>query len=150
MLVAEYDGDPKLAAEFTENELSDENTCADTIDCDLRCPECKERVSHRDRSTDGRVPHFFHCPDVDQGDCGVSVEHDTLVRSVAASEVKNELPELDVTKTVAEAEELPAPCSDKQHRRPDVLMTFGDRDPQFGDGLIIEVQWEINRRTSLW
>jgi hypothetical protein len=146
MLVAEYDGDPKLAAEFTENELSDENTCADTIDSDLRCPECRERVSHRDRSTDGRVPHFFHCPDMGQGGCGVSVEHDTLVRSVAASEVKDKLPELDVTETVAEAEELPAPCSDKQYRRPDVLMKFGDEDPQFGDGLIIEVQWQNKQK----
>lgn len=146
MLVAEYDGDPKLAAEFTENELSDENTCADTIDSDLRCPECRERVSHRDRSTDGRVPHFFHCPDMGQGGCGVSVEHDTLVRSVAASEVKGELPELDVAETVAETEELPAPCSDKKHRRPDILMKFDEGDPQFGEGLIIEVQWENKQK----
>lgn len=146
MLVAEYDGDPKLAAEFTENELSDENTCADTIDSDLRCPECRERVSHRDRSADGRVPHFFHCPDMGQGGCGVSVEHDTLVRSVAASEVKGELPELDVAETVAETEELPAPCSDKKHRRPDILMKFDEGDPQFGEGLIIEVQWENKQK----
>lgn len=147
MLVAEYDDKTRLAAEFTENELSDENTCDDTVDCDLRCPECKEPVTHRDRSTDGRVPHFSHCPDVDKTGCGESDVHKTLVKEgIAASEVKDELPGLDVVHTDADMRALSARCSGKEHRRPDVLMEFGERDSQFGEGLIIEVQWKNKQK----
>lgn len=149
MLVAEYDGDAKLAAEFTENELSDENTCDDMTDCVLQCPECEESVTHRDRSTDGRVPHFSHCPDVDKSGCGESDTHKALVKEgIAASEVKDELPGLNVVNTDADMRTLSARRSGKQHRRPDVLMEFDDDepDPQFGEGLIIEVQWKNKQK----
>jgi len=149
MLVAEYEGDAKLAAEFTENELSDENTCDDTIDSGLQCPECEESVTHRDRSTDGRVPHFSHCPDVDKSGCGESDTHKALVKEgIAASEVKDKLPGLNVVNTDADMRTLSARCSGKQHRRPDVLMEFDDDEPdtQFGEGLIIEVQWKNKQK----
>jgi hypothetical protein len=72
---------------------------------------------------------------------GQTEEHKKLVqRSIAASEVTRLLSDVTVTDTLIETGGHAAPVSDKNERQRDVQLEFESRDPQLGEGLIIEVQ----------
>lgn len=142
MILAKFDGKIITGAEFSHRDVSDENMCAGGRESYATCPNSGYRVTHISESSDGRVPHFRYCPNTPEyGRVGQTEEHLKLVQeSIAASEVTRLLSDVTVTETLIETGGHAAPVSDKNGRQRDVQLEFEDRDPQLGEGLIIEVQ----------
>lgn len=146
MLLAQFRDEEIFPADLP-NDIAKKNTCGPTDGPVPHCPECGEQVTHRDQGANGKVAHFAHCPQSYDGcpgsTVGESAEHDAM-KSIAVGVVEDRL-SVPVSASGTE-EQLPAPYSEKEHRKADGLIQFDGRDEQLGDGLAIEVQYRNKQK----
>jgi ribosomal protein S27E len=146
MLLAQFRDEEIFPADLP-NDIAKKNTCGPTDGPVPHCPECGEQVTHRDQGANGKVAHFAHCPQSYDGcpgsTVGESAEHDAM-KSIAVGVVEDRL-SVPVSASGTE-EQLPAPYSEKEHRKADGLIRFDGRDEQLGDGLAIEVQYRNKQK----
>lgn len=140
---ARYDGDLVFPGELPEKVRS-KNTCRESVTPAPRCPNCLERVTHRDESANGRAQHFAHCPDAEScggGSGGGESDPHRWMKNIAEGHLRRILSTVSVARTVVDSEHVPAPVSEKESREPDVILEFEEHDEQLGDGLFVEAQW---------
>ncbi|MDS0261880.1 hypothetical protein NDI56_20965 [Haloarcula sp. S1CR25-12] len=112
---------------------------------DVVCPECGGQMRVWSKSSDGRGRHFKHIKNMGRGGGG-----GTACESVAESDIHLKWKSLaadrldDVFEGNVEncemERQLQAPKSDKDRRFGDAVVTFEQRDPQLGQGVVVEVQ----------
>lgn len=114
---------------------------------DVECPECGGTMRVWSKSSDGRGRHFKHIENMGRGGGGGG---SAACESVAESDIHLKWKSLaaDRLEDVFEGnvencemeEQLEAPESDKDYRYGDAVVTFEQRDPQLGQGVVAEVQ----------
>ncbi len=98
------------------------------------------------KSSDGRARHFKHTEGMGHGDGGGTSACDSVAesdkhlkwKSLAADRLESVF-ESNIENCQME-KELSAPYSNKNRRFGDAVVTFEERDPQLGRGVVVEVQ----------
>lgn len=115
-------------------------------DAEYTCPECGDQMTVVRRGIDGTARHFRHpsettnysggggvgCASVAESD--IHLKWKSLAASQLAHTFENraELTEME--------HRLPAPVSEKDHRKADAAVVFNRPDPVLGRGIVAEVQ----------
>ncbi len=115
---------------------------------DAKCVECGGRVRVWRESSDGTARHFKHIANMGGGQggggsaaCESVAESDKHIKwKNFAAEKLAEVFDGDVSECRVE-KELDAPKSGKDRRVGDAVLTFENRDPQLGKGVVVEVQY---------
>lgn len=112
----------------------------------VTCPECGGNMRVRGPYSDGRARHFWHIDNLGGGKGGPGNPCETVAesdkhkkwKSLAADRLLHYFG--DNCRTCRMEMQLDAPESEKDHRIADALLLFDERDPQLGQGIVVEVQ----------
>lgn len=123
--------------------LNDETVIPEEVDdgVTVRCPECDGKMVPRGPGEDGRARHFYHTsPTVGNCNGGESDLHKKM-KSIAVSSLRQQFPdharcEAEVSLNTSTTETLP------DTRRADALVEFSSENIYYGNGIIIEVQYQ--------
>jgi len=123
-------------------EHNDELVIPEGVDdgIDLACPECGERMRARGPFKDGTARHFYHLTSTDCAG-GESDKHRKW-KSLAVSGLRQHF---DTTTSQCRPEvalDTSQTLTATDSRRADALLSFSESNPFFGEGIIVEVQWQ--------